>query len=250
MASVGALSRPSSPDPAERIILALDLATWKENLNILSRLEGRLRWVKVGPILLYREGFSILKRLTDLGLNLFLDLKFHDIPNTVAGAVTSVCGQASVGMLTVHASGGRGMLTATREALSKLPSGGRPKLIAVTVLTSLNSEDLKSVGVIYGPADQAEALARLAVESGADGLVCSPQEVERIRPAVGDEVLIVVPGIRSASEMAGNDDQKRTGGAGETLRKGATHLVIGRPILKAPDPSKALDEFLKEAGAS
>jgi orotidine-5'-phosphate decarboxylase len=204
--------------------------------------------VKIGPILLYREGFSVLKRLTDLGLSLFLDLKFHDIPNTVAGAVTSVCEQASIGMLTVHASGGGRMVAAAREALLKLPGGEKPKLLAVTVLTSLESEDLKRVGVARSPADQAEELARLAMENGADGLVCSPQEVERIRPAVGGEALIVVPGIRSRSEAPSNDDQKRTGTAAETLKWGASHLVIGRPILRAPDPLAALDGILREIG--
>jgi orotidine-5'-phosphate decarboxylase len=240
MASTKASSQLSIRPPAERIVLALDLPTWGENRDVLDRLEGRLRWVKVGPILLYREGFSVLKRLTDLGLNLFLDLKFHDIPNTVAGAVTSVCERASIGMLTVHASGGGRMMAAAREALLKL--------LAVTVLTSLESEDLKRVGLALSPADQAEELARLAMESGADGLVCSPQEVERIRPAVGVEALIVVPGIRSRSEAPSNDDQKRTGTAAETLKRGATHLVIGRPILRASHPLAALEDILREIG--
>jgi orotidine-5'-phosphate decarboxylase len=166
---------------------------------------------------------------------IFLDLKFHDIPNTVAGAVRAVLPSAPA-LLTLHAAGGAAMIEAARDAVA---AGGatRPKLLAVTVLTSLNAEALHDIGVAGGPRQQVLRLARLALAAGADGLVCSPQEVAMLRDALGAGPLLVVPGIRPAGAAAG--DQARTMTPAEAARAGADWLVVGRPITQAPDPGAA-----------
>ncbi|WBV43225.1 orotidine-5'-phosphate decarboxylase [Pseudoroseomonas cervicalis] len=191
--------------------------------------------VKVGLELFCAEGLSAVSRVAR-HRPVFLDLKFHDIPNTVAGAVRSVCA-AKPAMLTLHAGGGSAMIEAARRAAEESLGEERPAILAVTVLTSFTAAGLAETGVAGGPAQQVLRLARLALEAGADGLVCSPQEVSRLRDAFGDAPLLVVPGIRPAGSAVG--DQARIATPEETIAAGADWLVIGRPITGAADPGAA-----------
>jgi orotidine-5'-phosphate decarboxylase len=183
------------------------------------------------------------------GHSVFLDLKFHDIPNTVAGAVRSAAG-LGVRMMTVHAAGGPAMLAAARAALDGV--NDPPQLLAVTVLTSMDATQLKATGVKRSPAEHVELLARMVWEAGIRGFVCSPQEVMAVRAIAGAEGVLVVPGIRPAG--AGTpvrspshfDDQKRIATPADALSAGASFLVVGRPITQAPDPAKAADAILQE----
>lgn len=211
------------------LILALDLPNRSEALRLLDRLDG-LKWVKVGSILMTAEGPGLLRELAGRGLQVFLDLKWHDIPHTVAGAV-AVAGGLGVQMATVHASGGPAMLRAASAAAPPFLS-----LVGVTVLTSQRES---AAGEVAGAA---ETLAKAALNAGLAGVVCSPLEVARLREVLGPRSLIVVPGIRRPGDDPG--DQHRTAGPAEAVRQGATHLVVGRPILDAPDPAAALGQFL------
>jgi orotidine-5'-phosphate decarboxylase len=221
------------------IVIALDLPGGTEALRLLDRLPGA-RWVKVGPILMTREGPALLRTLVDRGHSVFLDLKWHVIPNTVAGAVRAAR-DLGVAMATVHTLGGRAMMTAAAEA-----AGDTMGIVGVTVLTS---HDAASYGAAVGRervdlAREVERLAGAAVESGLAGVVCSPREVARVRGVVGDR-RIVVPGIRRAGDAAG--DQVRVATAGEAAADGATHLVVGRPVLEAADPAAAYQALSEEA---
>jgi orotidine-5'-phosphate decarboxylase len=239
----------------EKLILALDFPSASLCIEFLDRLHGdvgdelRLRWVKVGLQLFLAEGPAFVARLQGDGYQVFLDLKLHDIPNTVAGAVRAVLPLAPA-LLTVHASGGPAMLAAAAEAAA----GASTQLLAVTVLTSVDAEQLRAVGVDGSPAAQVERLAQLTEASGIDGLVCSPQEAARLRTLL-PKAHLVTPGIRTGGVenrpgQAHSDDQQRTGSAGGALRAGASQLVIGRPIAAAADPARAYLTFLAEiAGA-
>jgi orotidine-5'-phosphate decarboxylase len=174
--------------------------------------------------------------MADLDVPLFLDLKFHDIPNTVAGAVRAAC-TLDPHLLTIHASGGPAMVAAARAAAEQAGGARRPRILAVTVLTSLDAADLQATGVVADPADQVVRLAALALGHGADGLVCSPHEVAALRARLGPEPLLVVPGIRPEGSDTG--DQKRVMTPAEAMAAGASHLVIGRPITGATDPARA-----------
>jgi orotidine-5'-phosphate decarboxylase len=203
---------------------------------MLDRLP-KLRWVKVGSVLMTAAGTGLVRELRARGLQVFLDLKWHDIPSTVAGAVRAA-GELEVAMATVHTLGGPTML--------KAAAGAAPAslaLVGVTVLTS--HEESEYAAVVGRPSvkllDEASRLARSAISAGLAGVVCSPLEVERIRAGVGEEALIVVPGIRRPGDAEG--DQSRTATPAEAIRDGATHLVVGRPILTAEDPAAALEEF-------
>ena len=223
------------------LILALDLPTRAEALRLLDRLPG-LRWVKVGSILMTAEGPAVVHELVDRGLEVFLDLKWHDIPTTVAGAVTVARG-LGVRMATVHTLGGPAMLRAAVQA-----AGNALALVGVTVLTSHDESDYAAV--VGRPSvrllDDAARLARSAISAGLAGVVCSPLEVDRVRSGLGPDALIVVPGIRRPGDTSG--DQSRTASPAEAIRHGATHLVVGRPILQAADPAAALAEFLSTLG--
>ncbi len=220
-----------------KIIVALDFADAASALMLVERLDPALCRLKVGKELFTAAGPEFVRVLVARGYDVFLDLKFHDIPNTVAAACRAAAG-LGVWMLNVHASGGRRMMTAAREALDN-PSG--PLLIAVTVLTSMNAEDLNEVGVTDAPADQVLRLARLAQQCGLDGVVCSAQEASVLRSELGADFRLVTPGIRPAGIDAG--DQRRVMTPQHALNAGATDLVIGRPITAAIDPLVALQQI-------
>jgi orotidine-5'-phosphate decarboxylase len=225
----------------DRLIVALDVPGAAAALELADRLEGTCRWLKVGLELYVAAGPSVLEPLLARGYSIFLDLKLHDIPNTVAGAVRSAAG-LGVGMLTVHAGGGPAMLAAAREALAGTPNP--PELLAVTVLTSMDAAQCAAVGVAQQPAAQVELLARMGLASGIRGFVCSPQEVRTLRQITGPEGVLVIPGIRPAGADVG--DQKRIATPADALRKGASYLVVGRPITQAPSPAEAASAIVQE----
>ena len=247
--SLPAHSTATVPDSCEearkRLIVAVDVPSAKAAMELVSRLEGTCPWLKVGLELFTAAGPAIVEQLVARGHSIFLDLKFHDIPNTVAGAVRSAAG-LGVRMMTLHALGGPAMLAAAREEVEKLVDP--PELLAVTVLTSMDAAQLNAVGVNASPAAAAERLARIGRESGIRGFVCSPQEVAALRSITGSDGVLVVPGIRPAGTAVG--DQKRVATPAETLRQGASFLVVGRPITQAANPAEAARGILQEmAGA-
>ncbi|OJW95259.1 orotidine-5'-phosphate decarboxylase [Thiobacillus sp. 65-1402] len=221
-----------------KIIVALDYADAASAMTLVERLDPALCRVKVGKELFTAVGPELVRALAARGFEVFLDLKFHDIPNTVAAACRAAAG-LGVWMMNVHASGGRRMLSAAHEALADLPQ--RPLLIAVTVLTSMSAEDLNETGVAGAPADQVLRLARLTQACKLDGVVCSAQEAALLRADLGADFRLVTPGIRPAGAEAG--DQRRVMTPAEALRAGATDLVIGRPITGAADPLAALKQI-------
>ncbi len=231
----------------ERMIVALDLPDATSALAMVRRLEGRVRWVKVGMTLFYAEGPKIVGALRDMGLDVFVDLKLHDIPHQVRGAARAL-GRLGAGMLTVHASGGADMMEAamTGAAEGALDAGVRPPaVIAVTVLTSMDAEALASVGIRDAPHAQVAGLAALALTAGIGGVVCSPEEAAEMRALLGEEALVVTPGVRP--DWAEKDDQMRVATPAAALAAGASHLVIGRPITGAPDPAAAFERVVSDA---
>jgi len=225
------------------VIVALDVDSGTRALELASLLRGTVGGVKVGSRLFTLEGPDLVKRLVDTGARVFLDLKFHDIPNTVAQAVESAVATGAW-MVNVHASGGVPMMQAAahagREAAEKRGQPA-PVLIAVTVLTSMDGATLASVGVSRPLDTQVETLARMAKEAGMDGVVASPLETAAIRAACGAGFTIVTPGIRGASAGASKDDQHRTMTPREAMTAGASYLVVGRPIIGAADPRAAAE---------
>ena len=219
-----------------RVIVALDFSEPKAALSLAAQLDPARCNVKIGKESFTRGGPELARELVRIGFRVFLDLKFHDIPNTVAGAC-SAAADLGVWMLNVHASGGPRMLEAARQAVDG--SSRRPHLIAVTMLTSLDNDDIRAVGYAGDTTSVALQQARLAHELGIDGVVCSPREITGIRAAEGADFLLVTPGIRPAS-TEGGDDQKRVTTPVEAMALGASYLVIGRPITAAPDPLAAL----------
>jgi orotidine-5'-phosphate decarboxylase len=201
---------------------------------------------KIGSQLFTTEGPRAVQKLAGLGFDIFLDLKFHDIPNTVAGAVAAASKLPRVRLVNVHASGGIEMMRAAREAAGSGKS--RPALLAVTILTSLNAKALRAVGMSGSPVGRAVALAKLAKRAGMDGVVASAQEVKSIRQACGPKFLIVVPGIRPAATAA--NDQSRIATPAEAIRAGADYLVVGRPITAARDPRTAALAVTQEITAA
>ncbi|MEX0965418.1 MAG: orotidine-5'-phosphate decarboxylase [Pseudohongiellaceae bacterium] len=231
----------------KRIIVALDFSSAKLALDMADNLDPKLCRLKIGKELFTACGPDLVKQVQGRGFDVFLDLKFHDIPNTVAKAV-AVAGQMGVWMLNVHASGGRGMMEAAREALFEFGEQ-RPKLIAVTVLTSLAQEDLNQTGIDRSAEEQVSKLAFLTREAGLDGVVCSAAETRLLRAQLPKSFCLVTPGIRRAEDAMG--DQKRVLGPADAIRSGSDYLVVGRPITQADSPNKALQEFnLAIAGAS
>ncbi len=233
----------------DQLLVALDVDTAAQARALADRLRGVVGGFKIGSRLFTSEGPALATELAARGDRVFLDLKFHDIPTTVAGAVRAAT-RLGVWMVNVHASGGGDMMRAAREAAAEEAarrSSRPPLVIAVTMLTSLSEAALPELGVTAGIADQVERLARLAQASGLDGVVASPQEIEIIRRRCGSSFAIVTPGIRDAG---GHDDQRRTMTAADAIAAGATYLVVGRPIVAAPDPREAADRIAHACGAT
>jgi orotidine-5'-phosphate decarboxylase len=232
------VSRTGKAVTPTKIIVALDFADAVSALKLVDRLAPALCRLKVGKELFTAAGPEFVRALVARGFDVFLDLKFHDIPNTVAAACRAAA-SLGVWMLNVHASGGRRMMVAAREALADLPQP--PLLIAVTVLTSMSAEDLSEIGVAAAPADQVLRLARLTRACQLDGVVCSAREAGLLRADLGAGFRLVTPGIRPAGADTG--DQRRVMTPLEALRAGASDLVIGRPITAAADPLVALQQI-------
>ncbi|MDR2674049.1 MAG: orotidine-5'-phosphate decarboxylase [Opitutaceae bacterium] len=240
------------------LILALDMPTREAAAPILRQLRGSLRWVKIGLQLFTAHGPDYVRAVADEGFDIFLDLKLHDIPNTVARAVESLAA-LPVGMLTLHTCGGREMMLAADDARRAAKPG--LLLLGVTVLTSMDAAGLAETGVAGAPGEQVSRLGRLAIDSGLRGLVCSPLEVAALRRELPADVRLVTPGIRfggggggggagegggGAGGEAGGDDQKRIMTPAGAARAGASYIVVGRPILKAPSPAEAAAKILAE----
>ena len=231
----------------DRILIAVDAPTAQAAIPIADTLRGSVGGFKIGSQLFTAAGPDIVRALVARGDRVFLDLKFHDIPNTVAGAVASAAA-LGVWMLNVHAAGGPAMMAAARKAADDAATGGatRPLVIAVTVLTSMDAATLRAVGVPADPFDQVLHLARMAREAGLDGVVASPRETAAIRQACGPDFVIVTPGIRGGAAAASPDDQRRTMAPGDAVAAGASYLVIGRPITGAADPRGAAQRIAAE----
>jgi len=231
-------------DPREearqRLIVALDVSTAEAAFELVDQLETKCLWFKVGLELFVAAGPALVRALAGRGCSIFLDLKFNDIPNSVAGAVRS--GAAlGVRMMTLHANGGPAMLAAAKSALEGIANP--PQLLAVTVLTSMDQAQVTAVGLERSPATQVELLAQMGLGAGINGFVCSPQEVGTLRALAGPEAVLVIPGIRPAGGEAG--DQKRIAAPADALRQGASYLVVGRPITQASDPAAAAEAILR-----
>lgn len=229
-------------DARERLILALDFPSASRCFGFLQAFpsEHKPRWVKVGLELFAAEGPALVRRLREDGYQIFLDLKLHDIPNTVAGAVRSVA-PLGASLLTVHAGGGSAMLQAAAEA-----AGSRIRLSAVTVLTSMDAGALQEIGIAAAPEDQVFTLAQLAFRAGIPSLVCSPRECSRLHAGF-PQMHLVTPGIRPVNAVSG--DQARTATPAQALRAGASQIVIGRPITAAADPVRAYLDILADMPA-
>ena len=223
----------------DKILVALDVESREQALSLADSLRGSVGGFKIGSRLFTAEGPSMVRALAERGDRIFLDLKFHDIPNTVATAVDAAT-RLGVWMVNVHAGGGTAMMRAAREAAHESAARHNvtpPLVIAVTVLTSMNQAVLKETGIIIDLMDQVMRLAELTKEAGLDGVVASPRETAGIRKRCGRDFLIVTPGIRGAGDA--KDDQHRTMSPEEAVAAGASYLVIGRPIIAAPDPKAA-----------
>ena len=230
------------------ILVALDVASAREALAMADALRGTVGGYKVGSQLFTAEGPAIVRALTMRGDKVFLDLKFHDIPNTVAGAIASAS-RLGAWMMNVHAAGGPAMMAAAKAAADTAAAGGhaRPVVIAVTVLTSMDEATLRAVGVDTSPLEQVVHLARMAQDAGLDGVVASPLETAAIRAACGPDFLIVTPGIRGGAAGDAKNDQSRTMTPDEAMRAGASYLVVGRPITAAAEPRVAAGEIAAAA---
>jgi orotidine-5'-phosphate decarboxylase len=234
-----------------QLLVALDVDSGTRALELAKQLRDLAGGFKVGSRLFTTEGPDLVRRLVTSGAPVFLDLKFHDIPNTVAQAVEAAV-STGVWMVNVHASGGVPMMQAAARAASETAAKEgrqRPIVIGVTVLTSMDAPTLASIGVQRPLLDQVVTLAKMAREAGLDGVVASPQETAAIRAACGPDFSIVTPGIRGASAGTSKDDQSRTMGPAEAVRAGASYIVVGRPIIAAADPRGAAAAIVEELGA-
>ena len=224
-----------------RIIVALDYPSADQAQAFVDRVRPELCRLKVGKELFTRSGPEFVRQLVDSGFDVFLDLKYHDIPNTTAAACRAAA-DLGVWMMNVHASGGKRMMSAAKEALTH--ADHQPLLIAVTVLTSLADEELRDIGIQTDAAAQVLRLAGLAAEAGLDGVVCSPQETTVLRDEIGPEFALITPGIRPQGDSA--DDQRRITTPAQAIAPGSHYLVIGRPITQADDPIAKLESIQTE----
>lgn len=224
-----------------KLILALDLPDRESALKILDGLRGKLEWVKIGLQMYLKYGADFVREVSGMGFKIFLDLKLFDIPNTVASAVESVSA-LPVSMLTIHASGGREMMR--RAVESDAERNPELLILGVTVITSFDADSLAETGVELEPEWQVEKLAKLAVDSGLKGLVCSPLEIEGLRSILPEDTVLVTPGIRPSGSSA--DEQKRIMTPADAARAGSDFIVVGRPILKAENPAFAVSKILEE----
>ena len=232
------------------MILALDFSRLNEALEMAR---STARWVgmfKINIHLFTAAGPEAVRKIGALGPGIFLDLKYHDIPNTVAGAVSAASELPEVRLLDLHATGGAAMMRAGAQALAQNSRTGHPKLLGITILTSMEEAELRRVGISGTPASRVLSLARLAKRCGMDGIVASPKEVRQIRRGCGQDFLIVVPGIRPHGGPSRSDDQARVATPAETIRAGADYLVVGRPITAAADPQAAARAISEEIAAA
>lgn len=240
--------------PRSSLIVALDFDSLSSAVKFATQIADLVGLFKIGNQLFTAAGPAAVKEIAALGSGVFLDLKYHDIPNTVAGAVLSASGMSGVELLNVHALGGKAMMEAAAQAVSAgVPMGAdRPRLLAVTVLTSMDQKTMKEVGVGGTPKSRVVKLALLAKESGVDGVVASVQEAKAIRKACGDGFLIVTPGVRpkDSDVESSADDQSRKATPGEAIRAGADFLVVGRPILASRDPRAAAESIVDEIASA
>jgi len=240
--------------PRSRLIVALDFDSVVPALRCAEKIADVVGMFKIGSQLFTAEGPSVLSKVAALGTGIFLDLKFHDIPNTVAGAVLAATGLPGLQLVNVHALGGRAMMEAAAQAIRATQplDADRPRLLAVTILTSMDQKAMRETGIAGPPPDRVVKLARLARKAGVDGVVASPKEVRAIRKACGSDFLIVTPGVRPKEPGATRkrDDQARTATPAEAIRAGADYIVVGRPIIAAADPRAAAQAILQEIDAA
>lgn len=229
---------------SERVIVALDLSP-EDSIELAKKLQGHATWMKVGMTLFYAAGPSIVKTMHDLGYKVFLDLKLHDIPHQVRGAARAAS-LAGADILSIHGLGSPEMIKAAREGVEEAATlrDERTKLVAITVLTSMDKAALESIGISDDIEVEVERLETMAIASGADGVVCSPLEAADVRQREGSEVLVVTPGVRPQGSVVG--DQSRVMTPSQAIAQGSSHIVVGRPITQAKDPVKAFDCIVKE----
>lgn len=233
---------------SDKLIVALDVPNMAKVRQLVEQLDDSVSYYKVGMELFYGVGIDVIRYLKNSGKNIFVDLKMHDIPNTVAQGA-SMLTKMGMSMLNVHALGGAAMMKGAAQAVANTAASlniPRPKLIAVTVLTSMGNEDWDTLHYKLSISEQVVLLAKMAKDSGLDGVVASPQEAALIREACGDDFLIVTPGVRP--QGADTNDQSRIATPSMAMKNGATHLVVGRPITKAADPRAAAEQILREMG--
>jgi orotidine-5'-phosphate decarboxylase len=240
--------------PRSTLIVALDFDSLSTALNFAKQVADLVGMFKIGSQLFTSAGPDAVRQVAQLGTDIFLDLKFHDIANTVAGAVLAAAAMPGVQLVNVHALGGTAMMRAAAQAVSAgVPMGAdRTRLLAVTVLTSMDQKAMREVGIGGPPKSRAVKLAKLGQAAGVDGVVASVQEAKAIRKACGREFLIVTPGVRPKDKSAGErkDDQARTATPREAIKAGADFIVVGRPILAAADPQAAIKEIVDEIAAA
>ena len=240
--------------PRSSLIVALDFDSLSAALRFAQKISDLVGMFKIGSQLFSSAGPEAVKQIAALGNSIFLDLKFHDIPNTVAGAVLSSAAMPGVQLVNVHALGGTAMLEAAVQAVSAgVPMGAdRTRLIAVTILTSMDNKAMREAGIAGTPLSQAVKLARLAKTCGVDGVVASVQEAKAVRKACGCDFLIVTPGVRPAEKSAGKkkDDQARTATPAQAIKAGADYIVVGRPIIAAEDPRAAAQAVVDEIASA
>jgi len=226
----------------EKVLLVLDVSSREEAMKLVRPLYEHVGMFKVGMQLFTAEGPSLVREIVDLGGKVFLDLKFHDIPNTVCHGVLEAA-KLGVSLMTIHAAGGRVMMETVAKQLQDKFGDRKPMVVAVTVLTSLNNAELVEVGIARPMAQQVVAMAKLAEECGMAGVVCSPQEIQLVRRVGGPDFKIVTPGIRMPGQSA--NDQQRLATPREALTAGADYIVVGRAVTAAPDPRKALEALVE-----